>query len=377
MSEQVRTFKYRLYPNREQSAALDLHLAEGARLYNAALQERRDAWRLNRRRVGLFEQQRQLKDIRAAGDTGIVDAMLAHEILKRVDHSFAAFFRRVRSGAKPGYPRFRSAARFDTLPFRKDGYAVRGDRLYLHGIGAIKMKLHRPIPARPKAINVTRQAGKWYACCAVEAGAVSAPLAQVECVGIDVGLSQLATLSTGEVLDNPRWFRAGERQLRQAQRRLSRAKRRSKRREKVRAHARAAYLRTARQRADYQHKASRAIVNTYGLIAAEDLNIRGLARTKLAKSIHDAGWRSFLDKIAYKAANAGRQFVLVDARGTSQRCLCGASVPKTLKDRWHSCAACGLSAPRDLVSAQIIERLGRSQQAQTISVEAVACGGVA
>jgi putative transposase len=122
---------------------------------------------------------------------------------------------------------------------------------------------------------------------------------------------------------------------------------------------------------------SREIVNEFGSIAVEDLNVRGLARTRLAKSIHDAAWASFIDKLAYKAESAGREFVKVNPSGTSQMCLCGASVPKTMKDRWHECAECGLSEPRDFVSAMLIERLGRSRQALTVPIGAVACGAEA
>jgi putative transposase len=114
------------------------------------------------------------------------------------------------------------------------------------------------------------------------------------------------------------------------------------------------------QRADFQHKVARQLVNTYGVIAVEDLHIKGLASGMLAKSVNDAGWSSFIDKLSYKAAEAGRQVVKVDARGTSQACLCGTEVRKTLAQRWHQCPACALSAARDHVSAQLILGLGLS-----------------
>lgn len=126
------------------------------------------------------------------------------------------------------------------------------------------------------------------------------------------------------------------------------------------------HQRIRNQRTDFHHKVSRAIVNRYAAIAVENLNVGGLARSGLAKSIHDAGWGDFLKKLAYKAAWAGRRYAEVNARGTSQTCLCGASVPKTLSDRHHDCPACGLSAPRDHVSAQLILRLGRSQWAPSL-----------
>jgi IS605 OrfB family transposase len=146
--------------------------------------------------------------------------------------------------------------------------------------------------------------------------------------------------------------RAGLKHLRRAQRRLSRRKRGSQRCRKAVVLVAQAHRRIRNQRAGFHHLVSRQLVNRYGLIAVEDLHIRGLARCMLARSVHDAGWNSFFAKLSYKAASAGRVLVKVDSRGTT--CVCGAQVPKTLTDRWHQCPACGLWAPRDVVSAQVI-----------------------
>lgn len=371
-----RTFKYRIYPNRREASALEAMLREAARLYNAALQERRDAWKICRHRVTFLDQSRQLTEIRAAGDIGIANVAIARDVLRRVDDAFIAFFRRVKSGHKGGYPRFRSAARYHTIRTRQAdfGIYILSGRVYVQGVGSIRANWHREPVGTVRSASVTRKAGRWYACFACEASGEPLPDKQAT-VGIDVGLTSFVALSSGESVDAPRHFRASEARLRRLQRRLSRAKRRSKRRRTAALAVERAHERVRNQRADFQHKLSRRIVNDYGLIAVEDLQVKGLARTRLAKSIHDAAWSSFTEKLAYKAESAGRQFVKVDPRGTSQRCVCGASAPKTLKDRWHSCGACGLQGPRDVISAQIIEQLGRSWQASTGSVDAVACGG--
>ena len=149
-------------------------------------------------------------------------------------------------------------------------------------------------------------------------------------MGIDVGLTAFATLSDGTAIDNPRHGRKAERRLRVVQRKVARRKRGSRRRRKSVRELQAAHAHVQRQRADYQHKASRSIVAKYGFIAVEDLNVKGLAASALAKSVHDAGWSSFIDKLAYKAESAGRVLLKVDPRGTSQMCLCGASVPNAL-----------------------------------------------
>jgi putative transposase len=173
-------------------------------------------------------------------------------------------------------------------------------------------------------------------------------------IGVDVGLNSFAVLSDGSEIDNPRLLDRSAAILRRRQRRLARRKRTSKRRAKARVLVAKAHRKVRNQRSNFHHKVSRWLVDRYGLIAVEDLNIKGLARGILARSVNDAGWNSFFAKLSYKAESAGRELVRVDPRGTSQTCLCGAYVPKTLRDRWHDCTVCGLSAPRDHVSAQVI-----------------------
>lgn len=368
----TRTFKYRIYPTRSQVEALELHLREACRLYNAALQERRDAWRMRRESVSFYSQSRQLKDIRRNGDIAIANFTIAEEVLRRVHAAFEAFFRRIKSGDRPGYPRFRPVARFDSLDtrFGRGARIIRG-RLSLHGVGDVKVKWHRAPLGVPKRLTIKRDGRRWFACVVC----TSVPAQQLAptdaCVGLDVGLTSLAVLSDGGVIENPRSERASERSVRRARRALSRCRPRSARSKRAAAAVRKLASAVGRRREDYHHKVSRRIVNAYGYIAVEDLNIRGLARTRLARSIHDAGWASLINKIAYKAESAGRVLVRVNPRGTSQACLCGASVPKTLSDREHVCTECGLVAPRDLVSAQLIERLGRSQWSPTCLTGAV------
>jgi putative transposase len=206
---------------------------------------------------------------------------------------------------------------------------------------------------------VKREADKWYACFNVECQ--SKPLPQsTEEIGLDVGLSAFATLSDGTEIENPRHYREAQAKLRRAQRKVARRKRGSHNRQKATLELQRTHAHIRNQRADFHHKVARTMVNRYGLIAVEDLNVKGLASGFLAKSVNDAGWSSFITKLADKAAEAGRVLVKVDPRGTSQTCLCGAHVPKTLKLRWHQCGECGLSAPRDHVSAQLILGLGRS-----------------
>src|SRR2546422_7670763 len=200
-----KTFKYRLYPTAAQTAALHTQLGEACRLYNAALQERRDAYQRDQLSLTYYDQANQLKDIRTAGDLGLANFSASQDVLRRVDKTFKAFFRRVKADQKAGYPRFKSRRRFDsyTFPSYGDGCRLTGARLYLQGIGHIKVKLHRPVERVIKTVTVKRQCGKWYVCFSIEYAAEPLPLTETR-TGIDVGLAAFATLADGTTIDNPR-----------------------------------------------------------------------------------------------------------------------------------------------------------------------------
>jgi putative transposase len=354
-----KTYKYRLFPTAAQHQALDAQLGEACRLYNAALQERRDAYQKRGVSLNYYDQANQLKGIRAAGDLGLANFSASQNVLRRVEQTFKAFFRRVKAGQKAGSPRFKSRRRFDsyTFPSYGDGCRLTGTRLYLQGVGHLKVKLHRPVDGTLKTITVKRECGTWYACFSVEV--TGNPLPTIDTfTGVDVGLTAFATLADGTEIDNPRYYKRAQAKLRLAQRRVTRRKRGGKNRRKAVRLLKKAHAKVKNQRADFQHKVARTLVNAYGVIAVEDLNIKGLASGMLAKSVNDAGWSSFITKLAYKAEEAGRRLIQVDPRGTSQACLCGAEVRKTLAQRWHQCPNCGLSAARDHVSAQLILRQG-------------------
>lgn len=358
-----KTFKYRLYPTRKQVEFLTSQLAEACRLYNGALQERRDAYRISSESLNYYSQANQLKEIRAVSDLGLENFSCCQDVLRRVDKNFKAFFRRVKQKkGKAGFPRFRSVTRYDSLTFPSYGDGCRllpTGKLKLQGAGQIRLKLHRPIKGKIKTVAVKREADKWYVAFSVECDAELLP-ASTEAVGLDVGLQAFATLSDGTEIENPRHYRQAQAKLRRAQRKVARRKRGSHNRKKAVRELQRTHAHIRNQRADFHHKVARTIVNQYGLIAVEDLNVKGLASGMLAKAVADAGWSLFIEKLTYKAAEAGRVLVKVDPRGTSQTCLCGADVPKRLSDRWHRCQSCGLSAPRDHVSAQLVLRLGRS-----------------
>lgn len=368
MSRIKKTFKFRLYPTKKQVAILDGQLGLCCELYNAALQERRDAYRIAHKSISFRSQSDQLPGIKKERpDVSEVYSQVLQDVLHRVDKSFDGFFRRVKRRQNVGFPRFRSRRRYDSLTYPQLGFHIEERHLKLSKVGRIKIKLHRPIEGTIKTLTLLRDAGRWYASFSVETEVNPLPESQ-EAVGIDVGLSAFATLSDGSKIRNPRHYRSVQKKLRIAQRRVARRRKGSAGRRAAVLILQTAHAHIRNQRSDFQHQVAREIVNNYGFIAVEALNVKGLARGMLAKSVHDVGWSAFISKLASKAEEAARVFVKVDPRGTSQRCVCGAPVPKTLSDRWHLCTSCGLSVDRDHASALEILRLGLSLQASTWSV---------
>ena len=366
-----KTFRYRLYPTKAQTEMLERQLGLCCELYNAAIQERRDAWRINHVSIGFNAQSAQLPEIKAERpEVEGVYSQVLQDVLHRVDKNFKAFFTRIKQGLKAGFPRFRSAARYDSLTYPQLGFVVEERHLKLSKIGRIKIKLHRPIEGKIKTLTLKREADKWYACFSVECETKPLPESP-EAIGIDVGLSFFATLSNGTEIENPRYYRKAQATLRTEQRKVARRKKGSHRWRKAVKLLQTAHAHVRNQRADFHHQVARTIVNQYGLIVVEDLNVKGLAGGMLAKAINDAGWSAFINKLLSKAEEAGRVVVKVDPRGTSQTCLCGASVPKTLSQRWHQCRSCGLFARRDHVSAQLV--LGRGLRLQASTWPVAAC----
>jgi putative transposase len=230
-----RTFRYRLYPARAQDGLLHAQVDEACRLYNGALQERRDAWKQARRSISYYEQANQLKAIRADGNLTLANFSACQDVLRRVDKTFRAFFSRIKAGQKVGYPRFKPRRRYDSLtyPSYGDGCRLRENgQLYLQGIGDLKVKLHREILGKIKTVSVKREAVNWYALFSCEVEPSPLP-ASDEAVGIDVGLTTFAVLSDGSEIANPRYARKAAAAVRRAQRKVARRKKRGNGRRKA------------------------------------------------------------------------------------------------------------------------------------------------
>ena len=363
----IRSYRYRLTPTRAQERTLDEWLRLTRELFNAALQERRDAWKKQRVRVSCYDQMAQLPAVREARPEFMaISIVVLRGVLRRLDRAFAGFFRRCKSGERPGYPRFKGRGRLESLMLddlgHKNPLVAGKKRVAVPLLGKIKVHLHRPLEGTPKAMRIKREAGRWF----VTLACVDVPTKPLTPtgreVGIDLGLSNFIATSDGETAPNARPGGKAELQLARAQRRVARRKRGSKRRRAaVRLLARA-HGHVAAQRRERHIGIARSLVARYDRIVVEDLNVKGLARSALAKSVNDAGWSSFLWWLHVKAEEAGRVVVAVNASGTSQECPeCGTVEKKTLAQRTHRCV-CGYVADRDVAAARVI--LGRGQRPQ-------------
>lgn len=363
-----RAFKFRLYPTRRQAEALDGQLHATQQLYNAALEQRRTVWQSRRKSISVYDQKRELPDLRRSdAGLGLVHTHACQEVLFRLDRAFRAFFRRVKTGETPGYPRFKGLERWASLTFSEygNGAALVDGRLRVFGIGDIKLKLHRPITGTIKTVTLKRSCrGHWsaiFSCDAVPMRLFTAATAEV---GLDVGLMSFAMLSTGDSIENPRWYRKTEEHLGAAQRMLSAKARGTVARQTARQCVARLHEKIREQRRDFHHKTALTLVQRHAAIAVEDLNTKGLIEhspTGLAKSITDAAWGQFLAILCAKAEEAGRRFAKVPPRGTSSTCSsCGRTESKALSERVHACP-CGLVLDRDHNAALNILRLGRSR----------------
>lgn len=349
-----KSYKFRIYPSRAQTLVLENTLEICRELYNAALQERRDAWRLNRISINYFDQNRQLTEIKAIRtDLNTVYSQVLQDVLKRVDKTFNAFFLRVQKGEKFGFPRFKSQNRFDSFCYTQSGFSLTGNKITLSKIGKIKIKLSRNIQGKVKTCTIKRDTGKWFVVFSVETSSEFLPKTGKQ-IGIDVGIENFATFSDGTQIENFKYFETAQKKLRVAQRRVTRRKKGSNRRRKAVLQVSKIQAKIKNQRADFAHKLSTKLVKEFDLIAIEKLNIKGMSKGFLAKQVNDVAWSGFFNMLRYKAESADKKLVEVNPNGTSQICICGAKCEKTLKIRRHNCDGCGLNEHRDIVSAKVI-----------------------
>ena len=293
---------------------------------------------------------------------GEIYSQVLPDIVKRVKVTFDRFLKGDSNGKRSGRPRFKSRERYRTFtyPQVKDG-CLQGNLITLPMFGIVKVILHRPIPNgfKIKTASVTKKADGYYLTLSLEDATVPTIKPDFNpnsITGIDVGLKEFLTTSEGETVAIPQYYRKSLKRLRIIQKRVSRRKKGSNSRKKAVKQLGKQHKKVADKRKDFHFKTANNLLKKYDVVAVEDLNVKGLARTRLAKSILDAGWSSFLSILTNKAVNAGLLVIPVKASGTSQDCSsCGDKVPKKLHIRWHDCPNCGCSLDRDHNAARNIK----------------------
>jgi putative transposase len=367
MSEQAvrKIYKYKLNPTPEQERELGRVLGLCRALYNTALEQRITAYQRARVSVSRFQQEAELKDIRAAmPEYAAIHSHVLQDVLARLDKTYQAFFRRVQRGEKAGFPRYQGRDRYHSFTYKEFGNGATVDNgvLVLSKIGRIAVRWSRPREGTPKTVTISREADGWYVCFSCADVPVHPLPATGQETSIDLGIEAFATLSDGTRIFSPGWYRRAERALKTAKRRVDRRKKGSNRRHKAVTLLAKAHLKVKRQRQDFHQKTALALVRANDTIYHEELQVANMVQNQhLAKSIQDAGWTAFVGILSFKAVCAGRRVVAVPPAYTSQRRSgCGVLVAKGLSVRWHRCSDCGLSLHRDHNAAKNIERLGQS-----------------
>ncbi|WP_293142819.1 MULTISPECIES: transposase [unclassified Microcoleus] len=368
-------YQYKLRPNKQQAIELDRWLSMLCAQYNYLLADRFNWYEQNRCPVNAcpllcnlpelrdnpdyYSQKKTLPELKKTHPWySEIYSQVLQDTVKRVKVTFDRFLKGDSNGKRSGKPRFKSRDRYRTFtyPQMKDG-CLQGNLINLPMLGKVKVILHRPVPNgfKIKTASITKKADGYYLTLSLEDATVPTikPDFNPELItGIDVGLKEFLTTSEGETVAIPQHYRKSQKRLKVIQKRVSRRKKGSNRRLKAVKQLGKRHKKVADKRKDFHFKTANNLLKKYDVVAVEDLNFKGLARTWLAKSVLDAGWSSFLSILKNQAENAGLLVVPVKASGTSQDCSnCGEKVPKKLHDRWHDCPHCGCSLDRDLNAA--------------------------
>lgn len=362
--------KFRIYPNKQQSATLDLTLETCRRLWNIALEDRKVNWELNGI-VRSYEDQAAIltSEKKIYPELCSVYSQVLQDVLKRLKKAFDNFFRRVKAHEKEkGYPRFKSKGRYNSITYPQSGFKLDGSRLTLAKIpGTIRTFVHRPVVGKVKTCTLKRDGrGAWFVIFVTEQED-PVKIEPTIAIGVDLGISHAVTTSEGQTFDYPRYYVQAEKKNRAAEKSLHRKKLGSRNRRKARVKLSCIGKRVTNLRDEFCHQVSRKLVDSADLIVFEDLQIQNMLKNHhLAKHVSDVSWGKLIQFTASKAARAGKTVELVDPRNTSQRCSdCGEIVLKELSERTHSCPNCGLQLDRDHNAARNILTLG---------LRGIACG---
>jgi putative transposase len=393
------TYQYRLRPNSRQVTQMDQWLELLRKQYNYRLAERFDWWEQNRCEINacplicylpelrdnpdFYSQKRDLLNTKTLFlEYKDIHSQVLQDCVALVKKTFDRWLKGDGNGKKSGKPRFKGVGRYRSFTFpqiKQDG--IQGNLINLPKIGLVKLIQHRPLPDgfKLKTATITRKVDGWYVALSLEDASVAVlppdALLMENTIGIDMGLKSFLVDDSGKEVSIPQHYRKAEKHLKQLQRSLSRHKKGSNRRHKAIKRIGKAHLKVSNQRKDFHYKTAKKLLSQGKHIAHEKLNIKGIAKSRLAKSTHDAGWGQFLQILSIKAQRAGLLTIAVNPNGTSQNCSgCEAIVPKQLKDRIHVCSECGLMLDRDQNAAINIKHraVGHSVLKAHLTSEAIA-----
>lgn len=371
-------YQYKLRPTKEQAIEIDRWLSMLCAQYNYLLADRFDWYERNRSPINAcplvchipelrdnpdyYSQKKTLPRLKKTHPWyGEIYSQVLQDIVKRVKTTFDSFLKGDSNGKRSGRPRFKSRERYRTFtyPQMKDG-CLQGNLITLPRFGMVKVILHRPIPDgfKIKTASVTKKADGYYLTLSLEDTTVPAIKPDFNAnliTGIDLGLKEFLTTSEGDTVSIPQYYRKSQKRLRVIQKSVSRRNKGSNRRKKAIKQVAKQHKKVADKRKDFHFKTANNLLKKYDVVVHEDLNVKGLSRSMLAKPVHDAGWSNFMSILTTKAENAGLCVIAVNPSGTSQDCSsCGVKVPKKLHERWHKCE-CGCSLDRDHNAAIIIK----------------------
>ncbi len=378
----ITAYKYKLRPNKAQAHQIDEWLNLLRMQYNYRLAERLNWYESTRCSVNscslvscsiveikeqpdYYWQKRDLLNTKKLfSQYGEIHSQVLQDCVARVKNSFDRYLSQDKAGKRSGKPRFKGRGRYHSLTYtqmKQD--CIQNNRITLPKIGKVKIILHRPIldGFKIKTAQVVKAADGYYVVLSLQdvTGPTIIPSFNLDnTVGIDMGLKDFLITSGGETVPIPQFARKSEKTKKRLSRAVSRKKKGSIRRRKAGKRLAKHHQKVARQRRDFFFKTSKKLLDRYDVISHEDLNIKGLAKTRMSKSILDAGWGEFLSIVTCKAESAGKLSVGVNPNGTTQNCSnCGTKVPKTIEDRWHSCPVCGLEMDRDINAAINIKNI--------------------
>lgn len=365
----IKTYKYRLYPNKKQKRLLQETLNECRWLYNYILSFKIKIYNSDKISLSQYDLNKLLPILKNKYPRlKQVHSQVLQDINNRIDLAFKHFFRRIKLSEDTGFPRFKGFDRYDSFTFKQSGFQLQSDnKLQLSKIGKVKIKKHRKIGGNIKTLTIHKNnCDQWFACFNIEVDNNILPKNNKK-IGIDLGIEKFATLSDETIIENPKYMNKKLKQLQKQQRRYDKVKNKrneksKKDKSKQKHRLSKLHLKIKNQRSDFLHKASRTIVNSYGFVVMEDLNIEQMQQDNyriLNRYIGDASWGQFLQMISYKAEEAGRIFMKVDPKNTSNKCSrCGYITEKKLSDRIHKCPQCQLEIGRDFNASLNILGLG-------------------